>query len=323
MKPTIDEEFRPMTATAVEELRRSHTDAGTALTIGTFDGVHRGHQYVVEQVIAQAKARGIRSAVITFHPSPRNVLRPDSAAGELSTVKERVALLRSLGVDLAIPLTFDRELAQLRAREFTDLLSRELSLKHLVIGPDFVLGNGREGTPDVLREIGHERGFTVDLLFPLLDDSKDRVSSTAIRRVLESGDISSAERMLGRPYSVRGRVVRGYHRGREIGFPTANVAVAPPRVVPGDGVYITRARLGGETFAAATNVGNNPTFDNPDRSVEAFILDFDRDIYEQNLELEFLERLRGEEKFDGVEALVAQINRDVDRTRTFFASRSD
>ena len=122
---------------------------------------------------------------------------------------------------------------------------------------------------------------------------------------------------------MRGRVVRGYHRGREIGFPTANVSVAPPRVVPGDGVYITRARVGGETFAAATNIGKNPTFDNPVRSVEAFILDFDRDIYEQNLELEFLERLRGEEKFDGVEALVAQISRDVERTRTFFASRSD
>jgi riboflavin kinase/FMN adenylyltransferase len=312
----------PVTTKLADELRRFRTTDGTAITIGTFDGVHRGHQFVVEQLVGQAMDRQLRSVVITFHPSPRTVLRPDSAGGQLGDIDERVTLLKSLGVDFVVPLTFDLGVAQLRAREFTGLLTDELSLQHLVVGPDFALGNRREGTPDVLREIGGESGFTVELLEPLTDGSPDRVSSTAIRRALGDGDVIAAERMLGRPYDVTGRVVRGYHRGREIGFPTANVAVLPPKVVPGDGVYITRAYVNGEAKASATNIGNNPTFENPNRSVESFILDFDADIYEVDLRLEFLERIRGEERFDSVEALIAQIGRDVDQTRAYFGHRA-
>ena len=311
-----------MTVQAAEQLHRARTSDPTVVTIGTFDGVHKGHRYVVGHVVDYAKVHMLRSVVITFHPSPRTVLRPESATGELSGADERGTLLKSLGVDLVVPLTFDHELAQLRAREFTDLLTDELSLKHLVMGPDFALGNRREGTPDVLREIGRERGFTVEMLAPLNDGSPDRISSTVIRRALDVGDVSAAERMLGRPYTVTGNVVRGYQRGRKIGFPTANVAVLPPKVVPGDGVYVTRAHVQGKSYASATNVGNNPTFDNPDRTVEALMLDFDDEIYELEVRLEFLERIRGEERFDSVEALAAQIGRDVDHTRAFFAART-
>ena len=311
-----------MTTTAAVELRRFRSDAQSAVTIGTFDGVHRGHQYVAERLINRAKDRGLRSVVVTFHPNPRAVLRPESATGELSSLPERVSLLESLGVDLVVPLTFDLELAQLRAREFTDLLTQDLGVKHLLIGPDFALGNRREGTPELLTAIGRESGFMVELLDPLTDGSPNRVSSSAIRRTLEAGDVEAAESMLGRPYSVAGRVARGFQRGKKIGFPTANVAVLPPRVVPADGVYITTAIVAGESHAAATNIGSNPTFDNPERTVEAFILDFDRDIYDQDVRLLFLQRLRDEERFDSVSALVAQIERDVAQTRVAFSARS-
>ncbi len=312
-----------MTTTAALELRRFHSDAQSAVTIGTFDGVHRGHQYVVKRLVDRAKERGLRSVVITFHPNPRAVLRPESATGELSSLAERVSLLESLGVDVVAPLTFDLELAQLRAHEFTTLLTHDLGLKHLLIGPDFALGNRREGTPELLSEIGRGAGFSVELLDSLTDGSPNRVSSSAIRRALNTGDVEGAERMLGRPYSVVGRVVRGYGRGREIGFPTANIAVLPPRVVPSDGVYVTTVVVDGEPHPAATNVGNNPTFDNADRTVEAFILDFDRDIYDQDVHLRFLKRLRGEERFESVSDLVVQIERDVAETRAAFSPPSD
>ena len=310
-----------MTTTAAVELRRFRSSAPSAVTIGTFDGVHRGHQYVIERLIRRAKELRLRSVVVTFHPNPRAVLRPESAPGELSSLPERVSLLESLGVDLVVPLTFDAGLAQLRAAEFTDLLTGDLAMRHLLIGPDFALGNRREGTPERLTEIGGESGFTVELLDALTDGSLDRVSSSAVRRALGAGDVAAAEAMLGRPYSVTGRVARGFRRGREIGFPTANVAVLPPCVIPADGVYVTTAIVGGESHAAATNIGNNPTFDNPDRSVEAYILDFDRDIYDQDLRLLFLQRLRGEERFDSVDALTAQIERDVAETRAVFSAR--
>ena len=289
------------------------------MTIGTFDGVHLGHQHVVRTAMNDAKERGLLSVVITFHPSPRSVVRPGAKVHYLSDLPERVALLQSIGPDLVVALTFDTELMRLKAQDFVDLLVSHLHLAHLVVGPDFALGSGREGTVAVLREIGETRSFTVHSLDPLGSVGTARISSTAVRRAIGEGDIAGAAAMLGRPHALHGPVMRGYQRGRDLGFPTANMRVPADRVVPADGVYVTRARLGGQTYPSVTNVGDNPTFGNPDRSVETYILDFDDDIYDQDLRIDFLLRLRGEERFVDIPALVDQIRRDVDETRSYFA----
>jgi riboflavin kinase/FMN adenylyltransferase len=239
----------------------------------------------------------------------------------LTSLDQRIELLKSLGVDIVVALTFDRELAQLSAREFVGLLREHLILCHLIVGPDFALGHRREGTIPVLNELGTEMGFTVESLSPFLDGDGDeeRISSSAIRRALtERGDVTAAEQMLGRPHAVTGPVIRGYNRGKDLGFPTANVEVPAQRAVPADGVYVTRLYLDGAAYPSVTNVGDNPTFGNTERSVEVHILDFDRTIYDAEVRIEFLQRLRGEERFPSVGALVTQIGQDVEDARAYF-----
>jgi riboflavin kinase/FMN adenylyltransferase len=308
----------PTVIRAVEELERARTANGTVLTIGTFDGVHRGHQYVVGKTVEAARALGLKAVVVTFRAPPRSVLRPETPVPSLSSLDERVRFLEELGVDMVVPLTFDLELAQLHAREFVGLLRQHLGLRRLVIGPDFALGNRREGTAHVLTELGGEMGFTVEALAPFQDDGGARISSSAIRQALAEGDVQVAQRMLGRPYRVTGPVVRGYQRGKEMGFPTANISVSGERAVPADGVYVTRVHLEGVTYPSVTNVGDNPTFGNVERSVETFILDFDRSIYGVEVSLEFLQRLRGEVRFPNADALAAQIREDVEQARAYF-----
>ncbi len=304
---------------AFEEIERARTSSGSVLTIGTFDGVHRGHRHVISHVVREARENDLQAGVVTFTPTPRDVLAPGSPVAYLSALEDRIALLKKAGADYVVPLTFDRELATVSARDFAQQLVTVLAMRRLIVGPDFAMGRRREGSIPVLKEIGVDLSFTV---IPLdeMRNNEGRIGSSDIRRVIiEDGDVQRAADMLMRPYALPGTVMQGHKRGKDLGFPTANISVPPRRAVPADGVYVTRTRLGERPLESVTNVGDNPTFNDAERMIETYILDFDEDIYGRTLEVEFLTRLRDEEAFTSTEALIAQMHRDVQQTRDYFA----
>lgn len=285
------------------------------LTIGVFDGVHRGHQQIIHKLVQQAHAHGQPAVVLTFAPHPATVLGGRDIKC-LTTPEERADLLMAMGVDHVITQRFTRDLSTASAKEYMTQLKQSLGLEHLLIGYDFALGRGREGNASRLSEIGNELGYTVEIINALSDES-GVISSTEIRKLVSTGNVAEAAKLLGHPYALSGEVIRGAGRGRTINFPTANVDYVQQKVAPSNGIYACWAYLGTEKFMAATNIGFNPTF-TPDRqtpSLEAYLLDFDRDIYGQNLKLEFVTRIRDELKFDSVEALIEKIHDDVDQTR--------
>jgi riboflavin kinase/FMN adenylyltransferase len=281
----------------------------TVLTIGVFDGVHLGHRRLIGSAVNRARTLGYQSAALTFDPHPDLVIRPERRRLYLTSLEERIELIGDLGVDLLIVLPFTHETKALTAQQFMEQLCGAVALRELWVGPDFGLGRGREGNLDRLREIGHTLGYKVHPVdfVPL---NGGRISSSRIREALEAGDVDLAAALLDRPFSIRGEVVQGDRRGRTIGFPTANIAVDEMHIIPGNGVYVCRAYVGAEVYGAVTNVGVRPTFDGVRRTVEAYLFDFAEDIYGEMLKLRFLHRLRGEQKFNGVAELVAQINRD-------------
>ena len=302
-----------------DELARRAPGRPSAITIGVFDGVHLGHRHLIDALKVRAAARGLASGVVTLHPSPVQVLRPDIRVAYLTSLEERVELLASTGVDFVAPLTFTSEVAELSALDFMHMLHSALDMHFLLMGPDNAFGRGREGSPERVAEIADEIGFEVEVLRAPLTGGGGRVSATAIRKALAEGEMEVVQRLLGRPFALRGPVVRGQERGRAIGFPTANMAVTPDRALPAFGVYVTRSYVGDRTFASATNIGINPTFDDVRPTVETYLLDFEGDLYGRELRVEVLHRLRGEIKFDGVEPLVAAIAGDVRATRAYFA----
>ena len=285
------------------------------LTVGVFDGVHRGHRRVIDRLVAGAHAAGMPAVVLTFDPHPAKIFgRVDIKL--LSLPGERARLLGSLGVDVVVTHPFSKPFADTSAVDFMKLVTERLGTRHLVLGYDSTLGKNREGDVVRLTAIGSELGYTVETVSALGDES-GVISSTEIRKLVAVGNVSEAARLMGHPYSLQGLVTHGDHRGRTIGYPTANLAYAREKVVPAGGIYACWARVEGERFLAAVNVGTNPTF-TPDKqtvNVEAYLLDFDRNIYDQLLTLEFVSRLRPELKFPSVEALVTQIDNDVRMTR--------
>ena len=294
----------------VEELAEYTPPGRSICAIGVFDGVHLGHKALVDIIKAEAAARGCVSAAIVFHPHPRTVLVPGSAIALLTPLPERVDLLRGLGVELVLPLTFTRELSQLSAREFMGLLRQHLRLVGLVAGPDFALGRGREGTVPVLQELGRELGYTLSIIAPL-EQGSQLISSTTVRQALAQGDVAAAADLLGRPFVTRGAVLEGAKRGRWLGYPTANIAPDPNLALPGDGIYATRVRLGTHTFNAVTYVGTRPTFQDEERLVEVFLLDYEGDLYGKDLRVEWVQQVREDHKFDSADALIEQMGRDV------------
>jgi riboflavin kinase/FMN adenylyltransferase len=303
-----------------EELARHAPGRPCAVTVGVFDGVHLGHRHLIDALRERAGARGLAAAVVTLHPDPVQVLRPDLRVAYVTSLEERVELLRETGVDAVAPLTFTSEVAELSARDFVAMLHETLDMHFLLMGPDHAFGRGREGTPQRVAEIADELGFEMEVLPAALEGTSGAVSSTSIRRALAAGEMELVARLLGRPYAIRGPVVRGNERGRTIGFPTANIAVTPDRALPAFGVYVTRATAGGRTYASATNIGINPTFNDPRPSIETYLLDFEGDLYGRELRVEMLHRLRDEAKFDSIDQLVEAIGRDVQATRDYFAA---
>jgi riboflavin kinase/FMN adenylyltransferase len=285
------------------------------LTIGVFDGVHRGHRQIIKKLVDDAHAKNSPAVVLTFDPHPASVLTGKEIR-LLTTPDERADILDSLGVDVVITQRFTRDLSNVSAFDYVSSLKQHLGLSHLLIGYDFALGKGREGNAPRLTEIGKELNYTVEII-PALSDESGVISSTEIRKLISVGNVSEANKLLGYKYPLGGIVIHGAGRGKQINFPTANIDYPQGKATPANGIYACWAYLGEEKFMAATSVGFNPTF-TPERqvqSVEAYLLDFDRDIYDQYLKLEFVARIRDEVKFESVEALIHQIGKDVEETR--------
>ncbi|MBI4336945.1 MAG: bifunctional riboflavin kinase/FAD synthetase [Chloroflexi bacterium] len=299
---------------AYQELAQVEVGGGSAATIGVFDGVHLGHQHLFRHLKRLAKANGLLSAVVTFRNHPRQVLRPEQPVSLLCSLERRLEQVRAQGIDLVVPITFDRELSLVPAHDFVAMLQETLKLRWLVIGPDFALGHNREGNADFLQAMGRQAGFGVSVVQPLVQKSVP-VRSTTIRQAVAQGDVGLANRLLGYPFTLEGMVRRGDGRGRLLGFPTANLEVPTDSAMPADGIYATWAIVDGRRNPAATSIGVRPTFGGGRRTVEAFLLDFSGDLYDKPMSLAFTHRLREERHFDSVDALVAQMREDVAQAR--------
>ena len=288
---------------------------GSWLTVGVFDGVHLGHRQIINKLVAGAHANELPAVVLTFDPHPAKVFgRGDIKL--LTLPGERARLLGEFGVDVVITHPFDRDVANTTAFDFMKRLKTKLGLDHLIVGYDSTLGKDREGNAARLTEIGSELDYSVETVSALGDES-GVISSTEIRKLVTVGKVDEAARLMGHPYRLQGLVSHGDQRGRGIGFPTANLDYAREKVMPAGGIYACWAYLGNVKHKAAVNLGTNPTF-TPDKqtlNVEAYLLDFDRDIYGEMMQLEFMTRLRDELKFDSVQALIEQIEEDVGQTR--------
>lgn len=290
----------------------------TVMTIGVFDGVHLGHQHLIGATVTRARSLECQSAVMTFDPHPDTIIHPERRRLYLSSLDERIEQIGALGADVLVVLPFTHATMALSAQDFMTNLCRSLALRELWVGWDFALGRKREGNLSKLRELGQALGYSVHPVEPLMIDGAT-VSSSRIRAALSAGDLETIPRLLGRPFSLRGLVIEGDKRGRTIGFPTANLQIDEMHVLPADGVYVCQARFSDERYGAVTNIGVRPTFAGSRRTVEAYLLDYTGDLYGEVLHLSFLHRLRGEQKFNGIAELVAQIGRDTAAARAWLA----
>jgi len=294
----------------------------TVLTLGVFDGLHLGHQLIMQTVVERARAVGAVPTVITFEPHPREVLHPESAPPLLQTFDQKIEALGVLGIEQTIVIHFDKSFAQIRAQDFLrDAVVDRLHAKEVYLGCGFAFGHDREGNIDLLRSVSQSLGFFADEV-PEVRLRGRRVSSSRIRELLQQGRVNLARRMLGRPYGVEGRVVRGAERGVTLGFPTANLH-PQNRVIPRNGVYVTATLIEGQWRRSVTNVGTRPTFESAAAtSVETFVMNYSGDLYGDVVRVRFLYRLRDEQKFGSVDELKSQIERDVARAENYFERAS-
>ncbi len=291
----------------------------SAVTIGFFDGVHLGHQAVIGHTVTVAERDGLTPVAVTFDRHPREVLTPGNVPPLLTTLQRKAALIEELGVKMLIVLEFTEEFSRWSAEEFVaKVLVERLKIAHGVVGSNFTFGHKAKGNLAVLADLGTSYGFTVEGL-PLFTVDDRPVSSSSIRAALLVGDLTWPTVALGRRFVVDGTVVRGAGRGADLGFPTANLEVAPGMLLPAEGVYAGKAVAGGNSYVAAINVGTNPTFGSEPLHAEAFLLDFQGDVLGQRISIEFWERLRDEVRFDSGEDLARQIKDDVERTRSLLA----
>ncbi len=289
------------------------------VTIGVFDGVHRGHQLILAKTVERARDTGIPSVVLTFDPHPSEVVRPGSHPAVLTPARRKAELLEGLGVDVLCVLPFTLEFSRLGPAEFVhEGLVEHLHAAAVVIGENFRFGHKAAGDVPLLRELGGRFGFATEGVTIVRSD-ETTYSSTFIRSCIDAGDVAEAARALGRSHRLEGVVVRGDMRGRDLGYPTANLESLPHAAVPADGVYAGNLVHGGQARPAAISIGTNPTFEGSERRVEAYVLEFDGDLYGEHVALEFAARLRGMERFDTVEALQAQMAQDVEQTRKLLA----
>jgi len=301
-----------------KELARLSPEKDMLLTIGVFDGVHRGHKHLLSQLTEQARQQNLLSGVVTFRQHPQKMLSPQTRLPFLTDLTQRTSLLKNEGVDMVVLLSFTSELAQLSASQFVSLLKRYLRMRRLLIGPDFALGKNREGDFDTLRALGEEMNFSVTIIPPLTING-EVVSSTAIRQALADGDMKRVTNLIGRPFRLQGQVITGTGRGLELGFPTANLKIDPKQALPGEGVYATRTYLDDKAYPSVTNIGRCPTFGGNECSVEVHLLNYHDSLYQRELTVDIVERLRDEKRFNSVEELKSQIAADIKQGRAILS----
>ena len=307
----------------IYKLSEAALEQPSIVTIGVFDGVHRGHQHLLAPLVAEAHATGRLAVVLTLFPHPDVVLRGLTGRHYLTTSEQKARLLGELGVDVVVTHPFDDTVRHIRAADFVDQLVEHLKMTSLWLTSDFAMGYKREGNFAYLTAQGAQKGFEVrqiDLLSTSTDDGTSVISSSKIREALRAGNVEQAADWLGRPYRVEGIVVHGDHRGRELGFPTANMDVWSEQVLPANGIYACWALLGNERFMAVTSLGIRPQFGGDTVFVEPYLLDFNREIYGQKLSLDFVRWLRDEAKFSSIDALVEQIRLDVEQGRAILSA---
>jgi len=292
---------------------------GSYLTIGNFDGVHRGHQYLFRHLVNQARNAQRPAVVLTFDPHPKMVLHPDRRPFYLITsIEEKIRLIETQDVDGLIIIPFNIDFSKITAREFVyDLLWEKLRIKKILIGHDYTFGKGKEGNEAFLVAQGQKLGFDVEVM-GAFQVEETIISSTRVRNAILEGNVKTAAVWLGRPYNLVGMVVPGHNRGAGLGFPTANIE-PEKELVPARGVYAAWARIDDKTYGSVLNIGMNPTFDDDKMSIEVHLLDFQGDIYGKNLEILFMEKLRDEKKFSGPAELIVQIRKDVEQARTIMS----
>lgn len=308
---------------SLEAITPGEFASGSAVAIGKFDGVHRGHRALLEHVTQVATQRGLHAVAFTFLNNPLSVLNPFACPEPIMGVQQRLDALADEGVDACVMLPFDRAFAELSASAFVEqVLIEKLQTRHLCVGPDFRFGRGGVGDLPLLASFGERHGFTLEIMPVVQDEALGRVSSSRIREQILSGDVVAAARMMDRPVEVRGEVVRGDARGRELGFPTANLGGEVEGLVPAEGVYAGWVTHGGNRTHAAISVGNNPTF-TPDAAprVEAHLIDFDGDLYGERISVQFAERLRGTLTFTNIDELIEQMHQDVREARVLLTGR--
>lgn len=295
----------------ITELDKAGPLTNPVLTIGNFDGVHLGHQAILKKVKERARAIAGTSVVFTFEPHPLKVLAPERSPKLLDTCTGRLRLFESAGIQVVICARFSRMFADQDPEQFVhDILVKKIGAREVYVGYDYSFGKGRKGTTEFLKKMGRQYGFTVGIVDPVTVDGVV-VSSSLIRDLIADGRVNEAAKFLGRHYSIEGTVVHGSHRGRELGFPTANVKT-DNELVPGYGVYAVRANVENRTYEGVASIGIRPTFGGGPVSIEIYIFEFDHAIYDKHLEVTFIERLRGEEKFADADALIRQMRKDAE-----------
>ena len=303
-----------------QELANIAPQGETILTIGVFDGVHAGHRYLLNKIQQRAAEKNLLSGVVTFSPHPQSVLHPHNQLPWLSNLEDRVQAIQGLGIDIVAVLTFTPKLARLSAQEFISLVKKHLRVCGIIVGPDFALGRGREGNINLLRALGRKMQFSVEVIPPYTING-EVVSSTLIRQALVQGDMRRVERLMGRYFHLNGKIITSDKRGRVLGFPTANldIPITSAQALPGNGIYATIAQVNGKQFPSATNIGIRPTFGEGERMVETHLLNYQGNLYGKEIRVEFVQKLRDEQRFSSSEELKAQIEKDVREVEAILA----
>lgn len=292
---------------------------GSAITIGNFDGVHKGHIEIFRHLKNRSRTLDLPAVVVTFEPHPLKVLSPGTSPPMITTFDQKASLIAGAGIDCLAVASFTPQFAQMKADDFVrDILCDSLGMRHMVIGHDYAFGRGREGNYKTLEKIGAERGFTFEDMNPIGEEGIV-FSSSLVRRMVADGDVESASRILGRYHTISGSVVHGREIGQTIGFPTANIST-PNELIPADGVYAVMVSLEGQLVKGACNIGLNPTFDGGTHTIEVYLLDFSDRIYGREISVSFIQRLRDVRKFPDASALMLAIRQDVERTRMILDS---
>ena len=301
-----------------QELANITPDGETLLTIGVFDGVHAGHRYLLEKLRQRAAEKDLLSGVVTFNPHPQWVLHPQNQLPWLSDVEDRTRSLQDLGINIVAVLSFTPTVAQLSAQQFMSLLKKHLKMRGIVVGPDFALGRGGEGNINLLRTLGHEMNCSVEVV-PAYTINGETVSSTLIRQALIEGNMIRVKRLMGHYFHLKGKVISSDKRGRALGFPTANLDIKPQQTLPANGIYATTTQVDGKRFLSVTNIGTRPTFGDGGKTVETHLLDYSGDLYYKEMLIEFVQKLRDEQRFASPEELQAQITKDIREAEMVFA----